>query len=230
MSHSPVLSTARNITLLGAGRVQPGALAAALAHAPELVAADGGANRALALGHRPRAVIGDLDSLGPAARAALAPGTIHHVGEQESTDFEKALSRIEAPLVLGLGFLAPRIDHQLAAFSVLLRYPHRRCVLIGQSDLCFLCPPALRLDLRQGTRVSLFPLAPVGGESEGLAWPIAGIAFAPGGRIGTSNRVAHGPVALRMGAPAMLVLVPRGALDAVVAGLGAAPPWPAEAG
>ena len=52
-------------------------LKAALAHAPCLVAADGGADRALALGQVPDAVIGDLDSISAVAQARLG-ARVHH--------------------------------------------------------------------------------------------------------------------------------------------------------
>jgi thiamine pyrophosphokinase len=85
-------------------------------------------------------------------------------------------------------------------------------------------PPRLAIDLPPGTRVSLFPMAPVTGRSEGLRWPIAGIPFAPAGRIGTSNE-ATGPVRLAMDGPGMIAVLPARALDALLAaeGLLAAP-------
>jgi len=183
------------------------------------VAADGGADVALALGHRPCAVIGDLDSLSDHARAELPGHTLIHVPEQESTDFHKALARITAPGVLALGMTGGRSDHELAAWHVLLAQPRPRCIVVARNDIVFLCPRDLRLDLPTGTRVSLFPMAPVTGRSEGLEWPIEGIAFAPGRRIGTSNRTNAAQLHLVMDGTAMLVILPRAHLGAVCATL-----------
>jgi thiamine pyrophosphokinase len=188
---------------------------AALARAPVLVAADGGADRALAAGVTPDAVIGDLDSLTAAARAALPPDRLHLVGEQETTDFEKCLTRIRAPYVLGAGFTGGRMDHALAVWNTLVRVPAPPCLILSQSDVVFAAPLRLELALPPGTRVSLFPMAAVRGVSEGLAWPIAGIDFAPDGRVGTSNR-ATGPVRLEFDRRGMLAMLPRACLDAAI--------------
>jgi thiamine pyrophosphokinase len=218
----------QGVTLLGAGEVAPGALAAALARAPRLVAADGGGDAALAAGLMPERVIGDLDSLSAGGRARLAD-RLWHVPDQDDTDLDKALDRIAAPLVLALGFTGGRLDHTLAALSALGRRPTLRAVLWGAEDLAFVIPPRLELALPAGARLSLWPLAPVRVASRGLVWPTEGLELAPQGRIGTSNAVAEGPVVLVPEAPALLALVPVAGLDAVLAGLRAAPAWPGPA-
>lgn len=207
------------VTILGGGKIYPNDLADSLRKAPVLVAVDGGADTALALGCTPDLVVGDLDSLSASARKALAPAALVQVTEQTSTDFEKTLSRIEAPGVLALGLTGGRTDHELAAWHVLLRRTTPRCIVLAEEDIVFLCPPALALDLPPGTRLSLFPLAPVTGRSQGLVWPIDGIRFAPGQAIGTSNRTAAPRVSLQMSAPAMLVILPKTHLDAAVSAL-----------
>jgi thiamine pyrophosphokinase len=217
--HRPLVVSREGLILLGAGPVARANFSAARALASRIVAADGGARRALALGAMPEAVIGDLDSLDSATRAALPEGSVHRIDEQDSTDFDKSLRHIAAPFVIGLGFWGARMDHGLAALNVLARHPDRRCLLMGGREVCFLSPPALDLALRPGTRVSLFPLGPVEGESEGLEWPIGGLAFAPDGRVGTSNRAVAGRVRLRFTAPRMLVLLPASALEAAVRAL-----------
>lgn len=215
----PVLQTDQGVTLIGGAGAQPDAIAAALARAPVLVAADGGAEHALAAGRIPRAVIGDMDSLDPRTAARLDPATFHPVAEQDSTDFEKCLGRIDAPLILGLGFTGGRLDHQLAAFNALVRAGARPVILIGAEDAIAHVPGRITLDLAAGSRVSLFPLAPVTGRSKGLVWPIDGLEFAPGGRIGTSNRVATAPVQLAFDGPGMLVIVPVASVGALLSGL-----------
>lgn len=195
----------------------------ALKRAPVLVAADGGADRALAAGQMPEAVIGDFDSVSEAARQAIAPERQHRIAEQETTDFDKALRSVRAPFVLALGFVGARVDHGLAVFATLLRHSGKVCLVLGPEDVVFLCPADLRLRLEPGDRLSLFPMGPVTGRSEGLRWPIDGLAFAPDGMIGTSNEVSAPEVRVQVDAPRMLAILPRARLDRVISGL--LPQW-----
>ncbi|MEK0164123.1 thiamine diphosphokinase [Phaeobacter sp. A36a-5a] len=208
------------VTLVGAGAVDPGDLEAALALAPVLVAADGGAAHALAAGYRPVAVIGDLDSLSADVQAQLAPGTLHHVAEQTTTDFDKALRAITAPVVLGVGFLGGRIDHQLAGFNTLMQPHPSPCVLLGPQEVVFHLRGEIALPLVAGEVVSLFPMQRVSGWSEGLEWPIEGLQLDPMARVGTSNR-ATGPVRIRADGPGLLVILPRARLGVVLGALAA---------
>lgn len=217
-----LVQSKEGVTLLGNGDVADDVLARALSHAPCLVAADGGAQRALSAGHDPDAVIGDLDSLSRAARDRLPAARVHRIEEQETSDFDKALRSIVAPFVLAVGFTGSRLDHTLSMFNVLARHPQRRCLALGADDLCFLSPTDLTLRLNPDTRLSLFPMGAVTGESRGLHWPIDGIGFAPGGMTGLSNRVTDGEVALRFSAPRMLVFLPLAALEPAIAALAAA--------
>ncbi len=227
-----IVHSSHPVTLVGAGEAAEQDLKDALELAPCLVAADGGATFALNAGYTPQAVIGDFDSLTAEDRARVDPGRLHRITEQDSTDFDKALGNIRAPIVLAVGFLGARIDHQLAAFSTLLRFADRPCVLLGPDEIVFLAPPAVSFDVPAGAVVSLFPLCPVAGRSRGLEWPIDGLDLSPGGRIGTSNR-ATGPVRLNTDAPGLLVIVPRSCLPEVTQALAfrasAPSPWPAPA-
>ena len=207
------------VTLVGGGPVLPEHLAAALALAPEAVAADGGGDVRLPGGAEFRAVIGDMDSLADADRLAAAGVPVHALAEQDSTDLEKCLYSVEAPRFLCVGFLGGRLDHTLAALTALVRRPAGRVVLLGAMDVAFLCPARWEIGLAAGTRVSLWPLAPVAGRSEGLRWPIDGLAFRPDARTGTSNEATGGPVHLRFDAPRMVVMLPAEVLGAVVASL-----------
>jgi thiamine pyrophosphokinase len=214
-----IVHSDRGITVVGAGEVLPAVLDDALIHAPLLVAADGGAGAALALGHPPEAVIGDLDSLDAATLAALPPDRVHRIEDQETTDFEKCLRHLTAPLVIGVGFTGARLDHEMAAFSALLAHDAAPVLLLGAEDVAFVAPRALTLSLPVGTRLSLFPMAEVEGESRGLRWPIDGLVLAPGGRIGTSNATVTPEVRLSFSARRMLVFLPRPALAAAVRAL-----------
>lgn len=202
------------VTLIGGAEVNNKGLQRALALAPVLVAADGGADSALINDLIPDAVIGDFDSISESARQVIPGESQHVIQEQDSTDFDKCLRNIRAPLIIGLGFSGARQDHQLAAYNSLIRHPGQRCILLSQDEIVFLCPPSLRLDLPTGTRFSLFPMGAVEGVSDGLEYPIGGLNFAPDGRVGTSNR-STGPVHISLTAPKMLVILPGDLLEIV---------------
>ncbi len=212
------------ITLIGGGTVDRDRFQAAISRAPRLIAADGGANEAIALGRIPEAVIGDFDSVSAEALAAVPPEGHIRISEQETTDFEKCLMRIRAPYMLAVGFAGARSDHALAVWNALVRHSDRRCLILGETDLVFAALPRIDIAPAEGTRLSLFPMAPVGGASQGLRWPIGGVDFSPQGRIGTSNEVT-GPVRLSFTAPGMLVILPLSELDRAITALRSAPGW-----
>ncbi|RPE71028.1 thiamine pyrophosphokinase [Pacificibacter maritimus] len=217
---NPILSYPKGVTLLGGGAVTPQALEAALQLAPHLVAADGAADVALDLGYQPEAVIGDFDSLSDQARQKLPPSSLYHITEQNSTDFEKCLSCVGSKLILGLGFMGRRIDHELAVYNTLVRFPQKRCIIVGEIDICFHAPRHLQIALDIGTRVSLFPFKPVSGRSKGLLWPIDTVPFAPAGRVGTSNEASAENVDLEFYDDGMLMILPRRCLPNLLDALG----------
>jgi thiamine pyrophosphokinase len=215
-----IVDSLHGVTLAGGGPFGKAQLARAQRFAPRIVGADGGADRLLALGVEPEAVIGDFDSISAAAQARLA-GRLFPIEEQITTDFDKALRSIRAPFVLGIGFAGARLDHSLAVLNALVRAADQRCLVLSPQDVTFLAPLQMRLNLPLGSRFSLFPVAQVTGESEGLRWPLQGLDFAPDGMIGTSNEVS-GPVELRFSAQKMLVILPIKSLAAALSGLGVA--------
>jgi thiamine pyrophosphokinase len=212
-----------NVTLLGGGELKAETVSELLTLAPNLVACDGAAAPALAMGLVPRAVIGDMDSLDAASRARLDPATVLEIPEQDSTDFDKALRNIEAPLILAAGFLGRRVDHELACLTVLVRRPDKAVILVGENDVCFHAARPVGLDLAPGTRVSLYPMAEVTVRARGLKYPLDPLTLAPWERVGTSNEASAARVEITPEGPGLLVILPRSALDAAMAAL-AAPP------
>lgn len=215
MANSSVRSS-DPVVLIGAGDLKKTDLEEALSLGATLVAADGGADKALKMNEIPDLVIGDLDSLSPAARDRIPPEKIVQIAEQDSTDFDKALRSVFAPVVLAVGFLGSRVDHQLAVFNALVQANRSPCILIGAQEVIFHAPRAVDLALADGDVVSLFPMRSVSGRSTGLQWPIDGLELSPEGRVGTSNR-ALGPVRIETDGPGMLVILPRRALDVAIA-------------
>lgn len=209
------------VVLAGGGALSAEALARARARAGPIVAADGAADRLLALDARPDAVIGDLDSLDDAGGWAARGVAVHRLDEQDTTDFEKCLYATRAPLYLAVGFTGRRLDHGLAVLNAMARRPDKRVILVGESEIVLAAPAGRRLDLAlaPGATVSVFPMAEVAcAPSRGLEWPLDELVLAPSGRIGTSNR-ATGPVSLAFEGPGAMLLLPPEALDEAIAAL-----------
>jgi thiamine pyrophosphokinase len=209
----------RPVTLVGGGALGRDMLEEARALAPELVAADKGADRLAAWGLVPAGVIGDMDSVGEPDRWRAGPTRFLQLAEQETTDFEKCLYATRAPFYVGVGFTGARVDHLLAVLHAMLARPEKTVVLLGEAEAMALVPPGrvLGLAVEPGARVSLFPLRPATGtHSRGLLWPVDGLAMAPGARIGTSNIATAAEVEIAFDGPGALLMLERRYLGAVV--------------
>ncbi len=162
-----------------------------------VIAADGGLDRALALGLRPGVLVGDLDSVSEAAlRQAENDGVriVRHPADKDATDLELALDEALAAgarHVLVVASAGGRLDHLLSA-TLLLAAPAYAGVeidaLVGEALLHVV------RDVRvlAGTPGELLTLVPVGGAAEGvvtdgLAYPLRGETLQPGSSRGVSN-------------------------------------------
>ena len=205
LSLNRIVSSNHTICLVGGARVDDDTITSILPLVDQFVAVDGGANRLLAAGISPAAVIGDLDSISLTARATFADLT-HHIPEQDTTDFEKALSRVDAPVVLAVGFTGGRMDHTLAVLNVLARYSDRAVVLLDDTDICFVATQGTTsLSSPIGTRMSLMPLAECRVTATGLRWPFEDKQMHPTGFISSSNEVA-GDVTIHADGPLLITL------------------------
>jgi thiamine pyrophosphokinase len=211
----PVVQSLKPVTVIGGGPAPVEDVASAMELAPLAVAADGGADLACAADVDVTAVIGDFDSVSDGALSRIPAHRQHRIADQSTTDFEKVLLHVQAPLLLGVGFMGGRVDHQLAAFHALVSHAHLPCILIGQAEIVLLAPPSLRFSAAKGDVISLFPMDDCTGRSEGLEWQIDGLAFSPGRQIGTSNR-ATGDVHLETDSPGMLLILLRSFLHEIV--------------
>lgn len=213
-----IVHVATSVTLLGGGFARKSDLDAALNIAPQLICADGGANLAFDWGIKPIGIIGDLDSVdGVAAQAKNVP--MMYIDNQNSTDLEKCLSTLSADLVIGVGFLGGRIDHELAALNAICKHPHKTVVLIGAEDIVFRVPSQFKVALPSDTRVSLFPLTKAQAKSVGLRWTLDGLLFSPTGQNGCSNSANGGEVAIHVLDGDIIGILPRDQLAPVVSAL-----------
>ncbi|MFT5648949.1 MAG: thiamine pyrophosphokinase [Yoonia sp.] len=204
------------VALVGGADLGPQDLNILQSYAPSFVGVDGGADHLLAAGIRPAAVIGDLDSISDAARSEYAD-LLHHVPEQDTVDFEKALQLVDAPLIFAAGFSGGRLDHTLAVLNVMGRFGERPLILMGANDVAAIVPRnGIVLDgLDIGSRLSLMPLAAAKVRETGLRWPVDGQVFDTLGFTSPSNEVAA-PVVTLSAEGAVLLVLPQETLGVLV--------------
>ena len=203
------------VALLGGAQVAPQVLNILQSLTATFVAADGGAAHLLNAGLMPQAVIGDMDSVSDAARQAFGD-VFYPSDDQNTTDFQKAIARIEAPVILAAGFLGGRLDHTVSVLNTMARDRLQRVILISDDDVCFLVrPTATRLTLPTGMRVGLLPLGQARVDTTGLRWDIKDKPMAFSGLISTSNETASADITIDATGN-LLVTLPLSALDAVI--------------
>lgn len=211
----PIVHENHPLTLIGGADLNGIVLNICLSQAPITVAVDGGADQCLASGLSPLAVIGDLDSISDAARSKYHH-ILHRFTDQDTTDFEKAVTQVDAPLILAAGFLGGRIDHQMAILNTMWRTLATHVVLVGPDDVICLVDRPVSLTLPVDTRIALLPLADVRVKTTGLVWNLDGDLLSPAGTISSSNAVQSPTVRIIPEGPVFLTL-PLSALDAVIA-------------
>jgi thiamine pyrophosphokinase len=190
-----------------------------LGPAPRVVAADSGLEGALALGLAVDVVVGDMDSVDPAALAAAeAAGTWveRHPAAKDATDLDLAVDAALAAgrperlvAVTGTG---DRFDHALAV-ALSLAGPRLADVAveawIGPAHL-WVVRHRLALTGEPGALVSLIPVhGPARGVvTTGLRYPLAGEDLAPGTTRGVSNELAGGPATVEVGEGVLVAVAP----------------------
>ena len=203
------------VTILGAGDFSESDLQAAIEWAPVLVCADGAANRALELGLEPDLVVGDLDSISTEARERFSEKLVR-IADQGSTDFDKCLSCVVAPLIVCVGFTGSRLDHQLAALASLARYATHPALMVTRREICFRVPASLDMPVPPNTTVSLFPFGRVKARSKGLKWSLDDLELHPSGTIGTSNVTTSSWLEIKVEHGNLLIILPRSELEGVI--------------
>lgn len=198
-----------------------------------VVAADGGADRALRLGLTPDLVVGDMDSL-PAGRldALRARGTeiVLVPAEKDESDMElallAALDRGATGIVVLGAFGGPRLDHALANVGLLAMPALARAdvaLLDARTRVSAIAAPgsdggAVERELagRVGDLVTLLPLgAEVRGvTTAGLRYGLAGESLHPGPARGLSNVRTERGARVRVASGFLVVIETTGILPA----------------
>jgi thiamine pyrophosphokinase len=183
-----------------------------------IIAADGGARHALALGLTPHTVVGDMDSLDAGVREQLGQQEcrlVLHPAEKDETDLELALLlAVEegATEVVLLGALGGRLD-QLLANVLLLTLPELAGVSVKLADgeqetFVIHGGNQTTVEGQVGNTLSLIPLNgdASGVYTQGLKWPLSGDTLFAGPARGVSNVVVSLPVRIRVEKGLLLVV------------------------
>lgn len=180
-----------------------------------LVAADSGADAALALGLRVDVIVGDFDSVSSQALAAAGRQRRHPV-DKDATDLELALKEardLGAERITLIGGDGGRLDHFLG-----------NLVVLGSEDLAGVAVDALvgkarlwvvrsrqEITGRSGQVVSLLPLGgPARGvHTSGLRWALSGETLAAGSTRGVSNEMTGSRATVSLEGGVLLAIQPE---------------------
>ena len=185
-----------------------------------VVAADGGVDRALALGLHVDVAIGDFDSVTAAGLATVerAGGRVErHPAAKDATDLELALETALAASparILVVGAESGRLDHVLSSLLLIAdpRYAAAEVdALLGGAQV-HVIRGSRTLAGVPGDLVSLLAVhGPAEGVStSGLVYPLAGNTLAPGTSRGVSNAFAAAEAHVSLDRGVLLAIRPGG--------------------
>jgi thiamine pyrophosphokinase len=175
----------------------------------DLIAADGGAHHAVALGLLPRVVVGDLDSIEPALAEELARQGVElekHPPAKNKTDLELALERAihdGAQEILLLGALGGRLDQSLANVLLMAQQDWPATIrLVDATEIATVIHggESMTLEAAPGSTMSLLPLSAevTGITYTGMLYPLDNATIPLGSTRGVSNEVVSHPATVHI--------------------------------
>ena len=147
-----------------------------LHNAPYVVCCDGAADRYIAAGKVPDAIVGDGDSISAYNRTKYAT-LLHIVAEQETNDQTKAvrflLEQGKRRIAI-VGATGRREDHTIGNISLLIEYARAGAQVRSFTDhgVFIPCNGDTTLKCRKGQQVSIFAITAKNLSAEGLLYPI----------------------------------------------------------
>ena len=212
MSTGSIVSADDIVGLIGGSALSVGEVEEIFPFISKYVGVDGGAEAILSAGHVPSLILGDFDSISEHT-LALFDDRLCHISNQDTTDFEKALTLLNPRAMIALGFTGGRLDHTLSVLNVLQRHPNQCVVLVDAHDASFLLTSGqIRLALPPGARISVMPLDEATVTLRGVKWSFEAANMKPGGFDSPSNMAIGGPVDVAAEGP-VVVILPRGHLS-----------------
>lgn len=179
--------------LIGNGeKVSPRLLKKLATQADYVLAADGGADHALACGITPHGIIGDLDSVSARAKK-ICSGKILHVPTQDNTDLEKALlwlAKQKFTHVTCVGFVGNRWDFSIGNLLALARFARKLEICVaGNNWRMYPLVRSTTWACKKNKRVSIIPLKICTGVTlTGLKYPLKNARILPGTTRTLSNQ------------------------------------------
>ncbi|MGE5597718.1 MAG: thiamine diphosphokinase [Hyphomicrobiales bacterium] len=165
-----------------------------------VVAADGGADKALAVGVTPDVVIGDLDSVSEDARQKLPAERFLQVVDYDTTDLQKAVVYCIGHGATRIDILAAgggRADHALANLSLVAMYrDHADVRVVDDRFEVSLVRGTTVIEAPRHTVISLVAVGQCEGvTTTGMRWNLTDypLAFSP---YGVHNEVAETPASV----------------------------------
>jgi len=155
--------------------------------------------------------VGDFDSLADPSVLSEYSAVIRHPAAKDDTDTEIGLCELRARgwlRVTMAGGGGGRLDHLLALRALFERPDGPDEWITARERVLKLSAPADFI-LAPGATVSVFPLSggASGMESEGLAWPLAGLSW-DAGHFGVSNVATTGRFRVKPGKTPLLLVLP----------------------
>lgn len=147
-----------------------------LQSAPYVVCCDGAADRYIATGRVPDAIVGDGDSISAENREKFAH-LLHIISEQESNDQTKAVRYLlehGMRRIAIVGATGRREDHTIGNISLLIEYARAGCQVRSFTDhgMFVPCNGTTTHKCRKGQQVSIFSITARDLSAEGLLYPI----------------------------------------------------------
>ena len=147
-----------------------------LQSAPYVVCCDGAADRYIATGRVPDAIVGDGDSISAENREKFA-NLLHIISEQESNDQTKAVRYLlehDMRRIAIVGATGRREDHTIGNISLLIEYARAGCQVRSFTDhgMFVPCNGTTTHKCRKGQQVSIFSITARDLSAEGLLYPI----------------------------------------------------------
>ena len=147
-----------------------------LNNTPYIVCCDGAADRYIATGRVPDAIVGDGDSISADNRAKYAH-LLHIIAEQETNDQTKAVNYLldkGMRHIAIVGATGRREDHTIGNISLLIEYARAGAQVRSFTDhgVFIPCNGDTTLRCRKGQQVSIFAITAKNLSAEGLLYPI----------------------------------------------------------
>ena len=183
----------------------------------DVIAADGGAHHAVAMGLLPRVVVGDLDSVEPELVIQLTAQGVEfekYPAAKNETDLELAIGRAirdGAQEIVLLGALGGRLDQSLANVLLMAQQDWPATIhLVDANEIATVIHggESMTLEAALGSTVSLLPLSAevTGITYTGMLYPLENATIALGSTRGVSNEVVSHPATVRIQTGIALVI------------------------